>query len=694
MTTLAMTVTPNEFLQSLQEAATKRVVRYPVFVAGDEAYLSNFLALASPSLIVSDVLPDATPWNQVKRLLGQETHSLALDIRQALDVEKLCAVAGCVRGGELVYFLVDGEEGISESRFYQRFRTFYHHADAATLIQQKSQHVSQTESMTLPQSLSFSGHGPEYTSLFTSEGMTHDQQLAVDAIKQVLKGHRRRPVLIVADRGRGKSSAMGIAAKQMLSSEVKTVLVTAPSIANAETLFQHALLGGDCTRANKYLVTYSNGSQLKFVAPDALLQDTPTCDLLLVDEAAAIPVPMLNQMLASYSRIGFSTTEHGYEGTGRAFSLRFRNLLNEKAKGWKEVTLTQPVRWAQDDPLERWLFDAFLFDAEPVYPDDIGDISVRRINRDALLQDEAMLRQLFSILVTAHYQTSPNDLLQLLDDESLTVFGAFANDTVVGALLAQKEGGFDDALAADVVGGKRRLRGHLLAQSLASHTGTVDALTSELVRVSRIAVLPSLQRRGIGTLLLNATQTQASKDGIDVMGTSFGVTPSLWQFWSSQGYLPARLGIQRDAASGTHSLQLIKALSAPPAWFDDIQALFASNFYAQLSEQFRQLDPRLSALLLNLVAKPATLSDAQTTQVALFASGALGYDLVTGSLSAWMVSWLSRQNNTAKLEEKGCTLMVARVLHRQAWDAVANEFGYQGRKDTELAMRQWVAQHL
>ncbi|PMN92724.1 tRNA(Met) cytidine acetyltransferase TmcA [Enterovibrio norvegicus] len=683
MTTLAMTVTPNDFIQLLQDAAIKRVVRFPVFVAGDEVTVSGFLALATPSLIVSDVLPGATPWRQVKRLLGQETHSLALDIRQGFDVEKLCAIAGCVKGGELVYFLVGGEA--SERRFYQRFSTFYHHADAA--------YFSQHGGMNLPQSISSSQHVPEYSSSFTSSGMTQDQQCAVDAIKQVLKGHRRRPALIVADRGRGKSSAMGIAAGQILSSAIKTVLVTSPSIANAETLFQHALVDGDCERTNKYRVTYSNGSQLKFVAPDVLLHDKPMCDLLLVDEAAAIPVPMLNQMLTSYSRIAFSTTEHGYEGTGRAFSLRFRSLLNDKAKGWKEVSLHQPVRWAQDDPLERWLFDAFLFDAEPLYPDNIDEVTVRIVDRDVLLQDESTLRQLFSILVTAHYQTSPNDLLQLLDDESLTVFGAFAHGTLVGALLAQKEGGFDETLALDVVAGKRRLRGHLLAQSLASHTGTVDALTSVLIRVSRIAVLPLFQRNGIGTLLLNTAESYAARDGVGVMGTSFGVTPSLWQFWSSQGYIPARLGIQRDAASGTHSLQLIKALSSAPTWFDDIQALCSSNFYAQLSEQFSQLDPYLSALLLNAMTEPATLSEAQNRQVALFASGALGYDLVTGSLSKWLVSWLARQTKTIMLEDKGCQLMVARVLHRQSWDVIAHEFGYQGRKDTELAMRQWVAIH-
>lgn len=687
MTTLAMTVTPNEFLKQLQDTATKRRVRIPVFVAGDDADTINFLAMVSPSLIVSDVLPEATPWNSVKHLLGQETNSLALDIRQAIDVEKLCAVAGCVKGGELVYFLVGGEVRDNESRFYQRFKTFYHHTDAAYL----SLKLCQPGSMMLPEYVSSLEPPTKSLSSFTSDGMTNDQQLAVDAIKHVLKGHRRRPALIVADRGRGKSSAMGLAANQILSAEVKTVLVTAPSVVNAETVFKHALLGGDCERTNKYLVTYSNGSQLKFVAPDALLQDKPLCDLLFVDEAAAIPVPMLNQMLASYSRIAFSTTEHGYEGTGRAFSLRFRNLLNDKAKGWKEVTLTQPIRWAQDDPLERWLFEAFLFDAEPVYPNVTDEVVVQRIDRDALLQDEALLRQVFSILVTAHYQTSPNDLLQLLDDHSLTVFGAFARGTAVGALLSQKEGGFEASLAVDVVAGKRRLRGHLLAQSLASHTGTVDALMSELVRVSRIAVLPSFQRRGIGSVLLSAAETQASKDGVYLLGTSFGVTPSLWQFWSSLGYVPARLGIQRDAASGTYSLQLIKALSSPPMWFDDIQTLFASNFYVQLSEQFSQLDVSLSASLLNTVAKPVTLSNVQNKQVALFVRGALGYDLVTGSLTSWFVSWITRQDSPTKFEEKGCKVMVARVLHRQAWDRVASDFGYQGRKDTESAMRQWVA---
>ncbi|TGD49198.1 hypothetical protein C9F10_05710, partial [Salmonella enterica subsp. enterica serovar Poona] len=46
-------------------------------------------------------------------------------------------------------------------------------------------------------------------------------------------------------------------------------------------------------------------------------------DWLVFDEAAAIPSPLLLQLVSRFPRILLTTTVQGYEGTGRGFFLKF-----------------------------------------------------------------------------------------------------------------------------------------------------------------------------------------------------------------------------------------------------------------------------------------------------------------------------------------------------------------------------------
>ena len=62
-------------------------------------------------------------------------------------------------------------------------------------------------------------------------------------------------------------------------------------------------------------------------------------------------------------------------------------------------------------------------------------------------------------------------------------------------LWATVEGGLDSELAEQVMLGKRRLRGHLLPQSLATHSGFAKAACQSLLRIVRIAV--SAEVRGV-----------------------------------------------------------------------------------------------------------------------------------------------------------------------------------------------------
>lgn len=55
------------------------------------------------------------------------------------------------------------------------------------------------------------------------------------------------------------------------------------------------------------------------------------CDLLVVDEAAAIPIHILRPMIFScHCPVIISSTTHGYEGTGRSLSIK---LIDEIRKG-------------------------------------------------------------------------------------------------------------------------------------------------------------------------------------------------------------------------------------------------------------------------------------------------------------------------------------------------------------------------
>lgn len=221
-----------------------------------------------------------------------------------------------------------------------------------------------------------------------------------------MSGHRKRPLILTADRGRGKSSTLGIAAAQLLAERHGfNIIVTAPSVKAVEPVFSHASQGLEsCEVINATHIRHQGGS-LRFVAADELLKSKPDCDLLFVDEAAAIPIPMLKSMVDIYHRMIFSTTVHGYEGSGRGFGIKFESWLSEHRPGWKGFKLEQPIRWNNNDPLEAWLFDCFLLGNDASVSesavDELDGFSAEAINQLDLVE-----------LSKAGYLANPEQLQQ------------------------------------------------------------------------------------------------------------------------------------------------------------------------------------------------------------------------------------------------------------------------------------------
>ncbi len=528
--------------------------------------------------------------------------------------------------------------------------------------------------------------------------LTQEQQLAVDAIVKVATGHRR-PLVITADRGRGKSSALGIASATLLQRSAIDILVTAPRFDAVQPLFKMAeelLPNAHCVDKS----IHHNAGSLRFIAVDELLQSRPEAGLLLIDEAAAIPSPMLEQLLASYRRVVFSTTVHGYEGTGRGFNIRFKKILDKKAKGWRELQLSEPIRWAEGDPLERWIFDSFLLDAEVAPPESVNNIGIdacqfELCSSNRLLSEPKVLKQVFSLLVQAHYQTSPGDFRDLLDGLNLNVWILRQNETVLAVLLIAKEGGFESSLAEDIWLGKRRPRGHLLPQMLTAQAGWSNAAALSYLRIVRIAVHPALQSQGLGSYMLQRLRSWAEQQEVDFIGSSFGATADLHEFWKNNGYSSLWLGLGRDASSGSHSLLVADAISDQAR---DLQHSIQQRFISQLANQmvgpYADVDETLLIALLEEQTKsplaplaPMDLQDELDLIAYLY--GHRGFEQVWSALQKLIWIGLTELEGVSSASIDKAVLM--RRLVRKSWKECAESAGVSGKKQMERLMKKQLA---
>ncbi|MDO9671714.1 GNAT family N-acetyltransferase [Glaesserella parasuis] len=471
--------------------------------------------------------PISLPFSNAKTLLGQEFPYAVYDMRASsgvcLNLDALAIVAGTIQEGGTLYLVCPEWDNLEQQVDFDALRW---NAQQPIATPNFFRYFKTLVNEILPP---FTGEVPCEAGGRGEIVFTQDQQNIFDNLPLDPADIH----LILAPRGHGKSTLSGKLAEKL--SQQYAVSITA--------------------RSHSALPNFWKGiesDKVKFFAPDRLIQMIEQKNIspnqwLFVDEAASLPLPMLQQFCAYFDKVVLTTTTQNYEGTGRGFCLKFLPTLSRSTKQW---TLSQPLRWGENDPLEAFVNQLLLLEYQipPSPPFSKGGSYLDK------------LINFYHLLAQAHYKTTPTDLRRLFDAPDQRYFYLEEQEKLIAGCWAVNEGGLDDELTQAIWRGERRPQGSLVAQYLCFQGNLPDACRLKSVRISRIAVQPEYQKQGYGKRLVSQIISQMPPL-VDFVSVSFGLTPELLYFWQSCGFNLVQITPTPEASSGYHSAMMIYPLS-------------------------------------------------------------------------------------------------------------------------------------
>jgi N-acetyltransferase 10 len=413
---------------------------------------------------------------------------------------------------------------------------------ASTPSSQEENSPSQRELSALQQSMADTQPvGP-----LLSSCLTLDQAKALLVLVEALSEQTlRSTVAVTAARGRGKSAALGLSIAAAVAFGYSNIFLTSPSPENLKTVFQFVFRGFDCLNYtehqdyeavqstnpdfNKAVVRvnifHEHRQTVQYIHPSDC-HKLGQAELLCIDEAAAIPLPLVRNLIGPYL-VFMASTVNGYEGTGRSLSLKLISQLRHGSgvgggggRVLKEVELEEPVRYSAGDGVERWLYDLLCLDSAKISRTVAGcpspaDCELYHVNRDTLFShhkaSEVFLHRLMSLYVSSHYKNTPNDIQLLSDAPAHRVFvlvppvlpSSTSLPDVLCVLQVCLEGGISRRSVMKSLSRGKRASGDLIPWTVSQQFADSNFASLTGVRVVRIAVHPDLQGMGYGSRALS-----------------------------------------------------------------------------------------------------------------------------------------------------------------------------------------------
>ena len=680
-----------------------------IYLGAENNSAANFDALT---------ISNSTKRSFIENLLGSQSSALIVNCYNGFNPELFCALCGTVKSPGLIILITpriehwhtfsdpDYEKLCShpftiadiKGRFIQYFTANldqYTNTGDYIRLTEPSYTDELLSALISDAYKSFSEAKLTDNQSFTA---TIEQQDVINWVRQSIHSQYANYLVLTGKRGRGKSTILGQAINTLISCERNrslSIVIVSQTRTNVEQITQQI----DTYNLKKSNTGVRSNVKIKFMPADEFLLDKPKVSLLIIDEAASIPLPQLSEITVSNSSVILSTTLDGYEGSGMGFSNKLEKLLCVNPKRITHLKLTHPLRWPENDVIEKILEKCFIPSehSPPIPVKDsenfkLEDLSITRLNRDELITKHSLVYELFKLLAIAHYRTTPDDLRYFLDAPGVEIWAAFYQQKIYATLIVATEGNIEQEFIEPIWLGERRLKGHLIPQSLCAQSGFKQACQLSYKRILRIAVKTDCQNRGMGTHLLNTViRHSLFTKQTDFIGASFGIDKALIAFWEKNDFFAVRHGHKANARSGLKSIIMLNSLSARAHTLMSLLETYFARDMEYLTSQ-RLIHPAsIKNCTLTECSKTSddnTLDCQEKADMYTFAFGKRQFAHCARTLYKYANHALNQAHIRNQLDDKSLHLLTLKVLQNKSWALCCRLTGLSGNKQAQFELRQ------
>lgn len=639
---------------------------------------------------------DHISYKETSKLLGRTCDMLVLQDFESVTANTIACAFETVRGGGAIILLFDMDKSIKEiissksefisemvaeksvPRFNRRLFKFLINFQFAVFLDSKLRVMSiTTENHSIEVSKPLKQEIPTQVEITDTPlyriCKTKDQLDVLKYLLDRLDSNEPSITSVQAGRGRGKSAAMGLAIVGAIERKLPLVLVSSLFLDNVQSIFEFVISGLEALEYRKmkdYKVNYIFRGKQRSIRSIEITKDFRRTvefvqcfddikiypSLLVIDEAAAIPLPSLKRLLDT--RLVFmASTSSGYEGTGRVFRTKLTEYLREKTIKTSACDMKEPIRYGVDDEVESWLNATLLLEPKISKVQECpmpSECVMYFVNKDALfsgnVRSEEFLNEIFSLFVASHYRNSPNDIQILSDSPNHEIFVLMTPSKphrVLCAIQVSFEGKCSRSSFTK--------EGNLIPWVIYDNFNDTAFLNELGIRIVRIAVHQDVLSMGYGSMALNTIMNVFRRDNgvsentstesesqilspdktvlfhptdkikipkISWIGASFAVSERLINFWKRSGFSPICIKQTPSKTTGEFSVVVMKQISdVVPV--SEMNMMFIQKFVVLLSYSFRDISPTLALSLIyssdtSIQEKQILLSNDEIRRLRLF----------------------------------------------------------------------------